>query len=379
MPEKRDVLDYLRNQQKAAEIEAKVNGINLWVLLGAMAVVGWQLMSSFGGDLWQKHELVLRTLLAAEALFLLSWLAKNSGSVGEEIRYSRSGMDEMESPFLVLLQGLLLLIPPLMFIVVVGKTFGSIALCLMGVAFVGFSARSILRSAFSVPVKQEKFPKPDFGLTKRADVIGDLVFGAIFVVSIVEQGAFLQSAMSGLSADDAKQLVLMGALYLLVGFAVRRKLHSDSTAWTYELETEVVLEAVTPDVAIRRIEHRRLGPRLQDVMDRFFDDLDRRFAVLDTRVEDCRQKLLAAKEVPDQYPAERAARVKEATDSVSSDIESLVSDCGEFRTYLSRLEEKRKGGRMAVLAPVLTSLKSRHESYDERARSAKLEMRRMLE
>ena len=32
MADKKEIFDYLRNRQKAAEIEAKVNGVNLWVL-----------------------------------------------------------------------------------------------------------------------------------------------------------------------------------------------------------------------------------------------------------------------------------------------------------------------------------------------------------
>jgi hypothetical protein len=61
MADKKEVLDYLRNQQKAAEIEAKMNGVNIWVLLGAIAVVAWQLTAGSVARLWNEPELVLRT------------------------------------------------------------------------------------------------------------------------------------------------------------------------------------------------------------------------------------------------------------------------------------------------------------------------------
>ncbi len=379
MADKKEVLDYLRNQQKAAEIEAKVNGVNLWVLLGAMAVVALQLINGVGSPLWGSTELVLRTLAAAEGIYLLSWVLQKSKNSRDEIRYSRGLGDEEDSPYLVLVQGVLLLSPPAALLILVGSSFGTIALALLGLAYLVFGASSIVGQFIARSSKKEKFPKPVFGLTRRADVVGDLVFGAAFIAATTEQVVYLRRLVGGLSVDDAKQLALLATLYLLALLVVRHRLQSASIAWTYELETELVLESVTPDVAIRRIEHRRLGPRLQDVMDRFFDDLDLRSAALDSMLVECKEKVEAAKKVPEEYPAERTSRIKEASERLSVQIDSLVSDCSDFRKYLTKLEEQNTGARKAALAPVLVSLKGRHDSYDNRARSTRLALKRLLE
>lgn len=378
MADRKEVLDYLRNQQKAAEIEAKMNGVNVWVLLGAIAVVGWQLTSVPTAKLWSDYELMARTLVAVVSLHMLSWMVRRSGGEHDELRYSRSNFSEMESPFLVLLQGMLILLPPVALWLLAGKSVGVLILGFFGLAAIVISSLEILKPLFPTSQKKDRFPKPEFGLTKRADVAGDLAFGAMFLVALVEQIAHLKDMQGSVSIEDAKPMMLLAVLYLLLLITVGRKKQNDSIAWTYELETDLVLGAISPEVAIRRIENRRLGPRLQDVVDRFFDDLDQRFTELDSKLMECTEKINAAKEVPVQYPAERAARVKAASDEVGSRMDALASDCKVFREYLSKLEQKQSGGRKAVLAPVLASLNARHEAYDERVRAARLQLKQLL-
>lgn len=378
MADRKEVLDYLRNQQKAAEIEAKMNGINVWVLLGAIAVVGWQLTSVPTANLWSDHELTARTLVAAVALHMLSFLIRRSGSERDELRYSRYNFYEVDSPFLILLMGMLMFLPPVALWVLAGKSVGAIALSLFGLAVIIFSSISILKPLFPESPKRERFPKPEFGLTKRDDVANGLLFGTLFLVAFVEQIDHLRGMQGGVSIEEAKPMMLLAVLYLLVLITVTRKQQNDRIAWTYELETDMVLGVMSPEVAIRRIENRRLGPRLQDVVDRFFDDLDQRFAEVDSKLKECTEKINAAKEVPEQYPTERAARIKGASEDVVSRIDALAADCEEFRKYLAKLEQKPGGGRKAVPASVLASLKARHEIYDERARTAKLQLERLM-
>lgn len=375
MADKNEVLDYLRNQQKAAEIEAKINGVNMWVLLGAMAVVGWQLTSSSNGKLWSDYELVLRTLVLSAALSMLSFFVRISNSERDELRYSRTNFVEVPSPFVLLFKGILILLPPAGLFVLGVKSNGAGVVGIFGLIFVLLSIGAILKPLF--PQSKERFPKPEFGPTRRGELILTLIFGTVLLLVIVEQ-LFRIAAEGNVSLEDARQMGLMAVLYLLVQIALSRKLQNDSIGWTYEMETDLVLGAISSEVAVRRIENRRLGPRLQDVVDRFFDDLDQRFIVLGTTLKDSDEKLRDAKQVPEQYPAERAARVKEASDRAAAQIEQLAADCKEFRSYLDKLEQTFSGFKRADLAPVLASLKARYESYDDRVRAAKSELRRLL-
>lgn len=375
MTDRKEVFDYLRNRQKAAEIEAKVNGINLWVLIGAIAVVSWQLLASIGSSLWDHSELVIRAILCAEALYMFRLLGNNSRRARGEIRYSQWRFTDIESPFLRLFEGALYLLPPLIAWRFLGLGWSVITLGLFGLIFFGFSVAAISSHLFNIDAVGEKFPKPDFGLTTRADILSDLFFGAAFALSILEQGRFAWEHQETFTMELAKQVALLSALYLLIVVTVQRKLQSNGIAWTYELETEVLLGSVSVEVAIRRIEHRGLGPRLQDVMDRFFDDLDRRFVELNTLFSECSQKLESVKDVPLQYGAERAARVQGATQMVSAHIAGLAHDCAEFGRYLEKLDQKNVGALKATLAPHLLSLKARHESYLERLQEAKAKLK----
>lgn len=373
MADKKEVLEYLRNQQKAAEIEAKMNGVNIWVLLGAIAVVGWQLTGGSVGRIWDNWELVLRTLVAVVAMHMLTWIVRRSGHHGDDIRFSTSSTVDIESPYLVLLKGALLLAPPLGLGIVAGKSVGLFPVGLLGFVFVTVSILAIASALLSNKSTKERFPKPEFGLSRRANAIFELLFGLLLLISIGEQVAFAMTLKAGLSMEEVRQLVLVGVLYLLVLIVVERRLQNDSIAWTYEMETDLVIERVSPDVAIRRIENRRLGPRLQDVVDRFFDELDERFGALNSMLEECAKKIESARKVPAEYPAERTARLQEASAQVTEHISSIGSDLKEFREYLTKLEPKLRGNSRLVFA----SLAAKHEMYERRTRQAKTELERM--
>lgn len=378
MADKKDVLDYLRNQQKAAEIEAKMNGVNVWVLLGAIGVVGWQLISVPATKLWSDYELIARTLVATTALYMLSPLAAKSSGERDDLRYSGTNFSEVESPFLMLLMSVLVFLPPAALWLLAGKSVGAIVLSLVGLTFITFSSISILKPLFPQSQTAERFPNPEFGLTRRGNVMTELISGALFIVAFIEQILHTGGMRSSVSIDEIKPIMLLGVLYLLVLITITRKRQNYSIAWTYELETDVVLEIISPEVAIRKIENRRLGHRLQDVVDRFFDDLDQRFTEVDSKLTECNEKISAAKEVPEQYPAERAARVNAASEGLANRIDALAADCAEFREYLTKVEHKSGTRRRVVLAPILASLKVQHKLYEERVRKTRLQLSRLL-
>lgn len=84
MADRKELLDYLRNQQKAAEIDSKVNGVNIWVLIGAIGVVGWQLMSELVKTpaFLDNYYLIATAASVAVALkFLLISLERDRKSV----------------------------------------------------------------------------------------------------------------------------------------------------------------------------------------------------------------------------------------------------------------------------------------------------------
>lgn len=368
MSDKKEILDYLRNRQKAAEIEAKVNGINLWVLLGAVGVISWQLLGYVQLDLWAHRELAVRVLLFAEAIVLLNWLCSPTRGIRDELRYSSWRAGEVESPLLTLAEGLWMLLPPVAHLAITGKNLSAVI-----VGFIGFglSLLSVLAIVARLSTRKgtpERFPKPDFSLSSRSDASGDLIIGAGFVFAISTQAMELKDAVWP-SSDLIKVIALLAALYLLLLVAIRRRRSAHSTQWTYELETDILVGAVSADAALRRIEHRALGPRFEDVMTRFFDDVEGKLSAFEKALGDSRGCLHSVKEVPEEYADERSARIQRAMEEPRRLLADMVKDMDELSNYRTALAKKKKSdGRVSAALDVLAS---RKVAYEERVAAAK--------
>ena len=371
MSEKKEIFDYLRNKQKAAEIEAKVNGINLWVLLGAIGFVSWQLVGSVNSDIWGHHETLLRVLMFAQAIYMVNLASGPTGGIRDDVRYSSLRFSEVSAPFLPVIVGLLLLVPPALFFVTIEKTLAAGFLTLFGLVVVIIGILAIASQFDSEKVEAERFPKPSFGNTRKAHITVGIFFIVCFLMVAADQAVALLAQVNLNSAESIRSLGLMATLYLLILVALQRTAQNHALHWTYELETDLLLGSVSPDVALRRIEHRALGSRLQDVMDNFFDNLDRRFGALDASLAECEKLLAPVKDIPAEYRAERTTRIEKASVSPLLDIERLQEDLLEFAQYLKKLGESKPFTTRPGIATLLQSLAARQKVYADRAIAAK--------
>jgi hypothetical protein len=158
------------------------------------------------------------------------------------------------------------------------------------------------------------------------------------------------------------------ALYLLVMVAIRRRRDSQGTQWTYELETVVLVGAVSPEAAIRRIEHRALGHRLEDVMNKFFDEFDNKLVNFEALLADCRESLESVREVAAQFPVERKAREDKATLGAREKLDELRSDLKRLSAYLEKLGKKKSDHRVAT---AFHGLVAKRDAYEERVQTVR--------
>lgn len=378
MTDRKEVIDYLRNQQKAAEIEAKMNGVNIWVLLGAIAVVGWQLTSVLTFRLRSDYELIVRTLIIAITIHMLIQFSSKSSDERDELRYSQIKFSEVNSPFLLLFSELLIFLPPVVLWMIAGMSFTAFIISFLGALGVIISFISIFYPLFAVDKKSEKFPKPDFGMTKKSVLALGIIFGIFLLTALIQQIGSIFMIRDDFNVEDVKSMLLLVALYILVLTTVTRRRQNNIIAWTYDLETDIILGVISPEVAIRKIENRRLGHRLHDIMNQFFDGLDNSLAEIELKLIECEKKINEAKNIPEQYSTERAARIKDASEDVETKINSFTEDCNEFREYLRKLEKMPSGGKKVVVPQVLVNLKARYEIYSKNAQKAKQELDRLL-
>ena len=368
MADKKEVLDYLRNRQKAAEIEAKVNGINLWVLLGAIALVSWELATSFNSPLWNQRELVLRILLCGQAAFLFFSTCQPSTGIRTELRFNSWRASHFVSPALMLVEGALLLFPSVAFFLLVEKYSSATLLALYGLITTTIALEIMFRAVRGENAV-ERFPAPTFGRSPASDIRTDLIFAAIFLFVFCSQVWSIVNRPP-ISAQEVKSYGLAAALYLLALIAVRRKVRSNSLQWTYELETDLLVGAVTPEAAVRRVEHRALGPKVQDVVDGFFDDLEGKWGEFNRAVTECFERLDAElKDIPEQYKAERSDRIKTRSKDVLDLLAHCEAEIESFSKYLDKMVVAAKADKR--LAAVLDSLTARAKSYRDKIKESK--------
>lgn len=376
MTEKKEILDYLRNKQKEQEIDAKVNGINIWVLLGAMALVIWQLISTLDAPIWLEHSLILRTLVFTEAVFVLILFTGKSQFVTDEIRYSS---DKKESSFEWLFAALLMLIPTGMFIVLVGRSWSAIVLFILGIALTASEVVSITTKLFKRNVKNSKFPKPSLNITKLLDARISLGVIGCFTAVTIDQVWQLSYELKSASVDSVKVLTLLATVFLLVLITVRRRLRTAGVLWTYEMETTVVTGAISADEALRQIEYRALGPRVTDVMQKFTEDTEKQFSDLSLMIATCRENISSVNRVPLEYKAERSSRIYDMTAPIETCLDSLRQDIAEFANYIKQLALSNQVLARPGLFPLLEDLKLKHKNYESRAGDQRKELDSLIQ
>lgn len=362
MPEKKEILEYLRNKQKEQEIDAKVNGINLWVLLGALALVIWQIIASINAPIWFQQDLILRVLLVTEAVYLATFFAKKRQGISGDIRYSS---EDDEGSFELLFEAVLLFMPPALFVAVVDKRWSAIALLIFGMIFICI-AISMMASGLTQGNGKKKFPDPTFGSTKRTNARFVFGFLAVLIAVIVDQSCLLWLDLSSTSVDSLKILTLVAAAFLLLLIAVRRRLRTSAVLWTYEMETDIVLGVISAKVALSRIENRALGSRVKDVMDESIEDIEKQFSELSSMLVSCRQDLASVYDIPHQYQAERTSRITNAAELPRIQIKKLISDISELKEYLDKLASPNRTKYRPDLLTLLESLAIKHKNYEKR-------------
>ena len=371
MADKKEILDYLRNKQKAAEIESKVNGINLWVLLGAIALVLWSLLDSFGGKGRLDLEITLRALVFAGCFYFLGFAISGSVGARDEIRFYRSSVMRVEAAIIFIVIGLLLFAPPALALHHFGADGSTVIMLVFGLTFVFIGVEGIFNVLKPHSKKQEKFPRPTFDSSARSRNATNVIMAAVFCAALGYQLFLVREKVSALMPEQIKAVLLLVTLYLLILIALDRKKKISDIDWTYEMETDLVLGFVTPDQALRRIEHRALGPRLREVMDNFFDELDKRFSSFDAALQACSKQISLAQEIPEDYKIERASRMKSASLEPSQIVEKIDSDVKEFSAYLEKLKEKKISNERPEGAFLLQSLVERNKKYRALASEAR--------
>lgn len=336
MAEKEEVLDYLRNRQKSAEAEAKINGVNLWALFGALGVVVWKLFGYLNVDLLKHRGELAHALLCAEALYIFFRMRGPIGTSRTELRYSRLSITDSISPLSQFISGLVFLLAPAYSIFAIGFNFTAIYLALDGLMYLSFAAYQVLEKIRKEKPNLGKFPKPRLGPTTRGRVIFLLILSLGYVMAIGVQLFGLREIFS-MPLDVLRGGALIVVAYILVLALAVTSEYGYSTWWASELETEVFIGATSPEDAVQRIELRALGIKVEDVMSRYFGEIEKKLSDFESSFPGIEAKLGEVKDIPAEFSAERASRSSAITMESLTLMENVVNELKEFTAHITSL------------------------------------------
>jgi hypothetical protein len=334
---KKEIIDYLRNKQKAAEIESKVNGVNIWVILGAIGIVIWQFLGTYDLGLGFPLQLFLKACLITEAVFVLvNAKIPIPIATSKEVRFKAYSNNQHEYPFLTLFTQSLIAIPPAAFIAKFGWSFSSVVLLALNLAVLIAFTYSYGRLIF-VRKRKRFIPKSQLAPeVKPMAWIAISLCALMFAVVIIELMSIFRHLDLITEHSVKVTLIALAAFWLTYLLLCRhRQLFSDS--WVYDLESELVLGVTTASEAIKILEHRLLGPKLSGIIEDFFHELNGKLDGLENRVEQLKKDVKRIEELYEENDPKKGDAIMNLDESLVDNLGALTQYHDDFMSYLEEL------------------------------------------
>ena len=349
MDRRKEIFDYLRNQQKQAEIESKVDGINIWVILGAISIVAWKLVSNDFRNILMDPATCTRFLLCAEFFYILINLSQyrdEETNVPRFVTLPRSGS---QSPTLNLLDSILVLVPGILGLVYLSDAVAPFVIFAFGLILSVISGALVFVQFARKHEEIEIFPRPRFADGARGSLILIFSLSAAFLYSLIEQIFAILQSIKATPVAQMQALLLVAVLYVLIQILIKRKQMGRSIDWTYSAERDLLLQTITEQAVLRRIENRSLGTSLRGVMDRFFEEFDASFSKLNLSIKTARAALIEPEsasltDAASQFWCGEIASLKTQTNLLkvlSERFETYLKEIGRGQIENPKIEVKR--------------------------------------
>ncbi|MGN6528328.1 MAG: hypothetical protein ACTHL8_18215 [Burkholderiaceae bacterium] len=327
LPTKKDVVDYLRNQQKRAEIDSKVDGVNIWVLYGAIALVVWKIVEPFEPKDWASPLLVAR--LVVVSMLVGGLLSSGAGLVTrvEEplFRWPRRG--DASRGFG--LARYALVAAPLVTLFVLDRSDpAGFVLALAAVVGSALDLFEALSERFTTRRAGFRFP-PAVAQPVPASLAA-MVFGALIAWHLA---ATMAPALLAATAGQLKACLLALTLYWLLVTLTRRHARIRQLDWTYALERDLLLGPKSVPAALTEIEYHASGVELPRVFDRYFEQVRDELAGLGARIDAFNQGLAAALAAPAEQTLERQMQHDGLRKLVDEPLLRLAATFRDFHAF----------------------------------------------
>jgi hypothetical protein len=331
---RKEIFDYLRNVQKETEIKARLSGINIWVLYGALSFVCWTLLEPSAPGLsrlvWNWALYICQILVCFSLLLMNSNVRTND----DDFRFQPGRLASM-SPLSHqwCMKFLWIAAPFIAFGILRGFSLSSILIPLLMFGFI------IL----------ELFIRTDsddltimFNRTRKIRFLVILV-DMILLGSTLWDGADLWSnSLNVLNRAEIKVAASLVAIYYLISLLIERGLADKSDAWTYELEKKLLLGLCSPTEALTTIENHSLGARLMTVVERKRLDLTASADEVKKLLQGAIPKVEEIAQISSDYVFERTAQFTALSTPIRQAITHNEASLSKFDAFKSKLAAKNK-------------------------------------
>ncbi|OIJ43468.1 hypothetical protein [Massilia timonae] len=352
---RKEIFDYLRNVQKETEIRARLSGINIWVIFGAMGVIVWALLDPTKSILSEKVFLWATVICQIFIVTINLGVAVRVQGSRSDLRFLPAWMASRTD--LALFWATLYAIFSAPFIV-------------CGVLW-GFTVGTAVFSlVMSLLILSELFGKADhedanrlFGKSKSSKIFA-VGFFFVILFSIVYDNVLLWTDPDNwLSRLEVKTVFLIVALYFLLLLLNQRKLADNLDAWTYELEKKIILGLCTNEEALRAIENQQLGARLISVIEKKKSSLVSKGVQLEKELESMRLAISNIEKISREYMHERRAQHAAATKAVENSLSELEGEFKNLESFSKKLRNRNIVLKEASIDQLLIEVQTDLESY----------------
>lgn len=344
---RKEIFDYLRNVQKETEVKARLSGINVWVLYGAIGFLLWKLLSINSYPLYLLHWITFCCEVLSVGAVILIILSV--GSDESDIRFRPAGVNSRNNLSKYWCMRFAWFGAPFIF--------SAIA---MGVTV---SAAVMIVITF-VLIFIELFVKIDnedvnmlTHRTLKERLIGVIVYTAIMAFTILENFRSLSGTARSLVTSDLKVIILSVSIYFLIILLIKRGLTDNSDAWSYDLEKKLLLGLCSNSEALWVIESQQLGSRLVKVVEKKRADVSSSLEQLSSLLEGANHKINEIAKISIEYAHERKAQYDEVSGPFKEAIdksEQSIKRLSDFAKKLVAKNEKIKDEQIESLGRELT-------------------------
>lgn len=354
--QRKEIFDYLRNEQKQEEKRSKVSGLTSWALVAAVCLLIWEITKL------DRLAVSAQTLDLTIRVLAIAWLLYISANItikdrnDKSLRFQNLGDFSFKAPVLVLGSIIWFFVPCVAY----------------SVRFTSFAPINAIPAALLLGLLKigldrifdgtGRFPAPRFNSQGFSDSLYTVIGFSIFLLLQVQQD--IKSIANGfgvLSMNEIRSVLLLVAIYWVIYLLLEKQVTTLTADWAHRIERYLLIGTIDAKEAIRQIEQRVLGTRLSIVLDEFWDELRSEQRQCESDVKDLQDALAKIQTIPEEFSSERASRLSKPTTTAIASASRVIKLHKELRRFTAAALKSQKNNPTPIALRAFQKLLEQHD------------------